>query len=181
MSNKIVVVEGSHDVQAVKRVFKNVNCLITNGSEILDETKSMLKKLAADNEIIIFTDPDYPGERIRAKIHEIVPNAKDAFIKKDLCISKNKRKVGVEHATDEEIYNSLYPLLNDLSNEESNITMKDIFELGLNGKPGSKQKRDIISSKLNIGAPNAKTFLARIKMLGISLHDLNEMAGEVSE
>ena len=64
MSNKIVVVEGSHDVQAIKRVFKNATCLITNGSEVLDETKSMLKALAKDNEIIVFTDPDFTKRRL---------------------------------------------------------------------------------------------------------------------
>ena len=159
MSNKIVVVEGSHDVQAIKRVFKNDTCLITNGSEVLDETKSMLKALAKDNEIIVFTDPDFPGERIRSKIHEIVPSAIDVFMKKDLCISKNKKKVGVEHATDEDIYNAF----------------------GLNGNTFSKKKRDKISNKLNIGAPNAKMFLQRILMLGISKECLKRMVDEINE
>lgn len=181
MSNKIIVVEGAHDVQAIKRVFKDANCLITNGSEVLEETKSMLKTLALDNDIIVFTDPDFPGERIRSKIHEIVPASIDVFIKKDLCISKNKKKVGVEHATDEDIYNALCPFLNGSAKNTSDVKMKDIIELGLNGGIGSKQKRDTISSKLNIGVPNAKTFLQRIRMLGLSLDTLKKMVGEISE
>ena len=181
MSNKIVVVEGSHDVQAIKRVFKNATCLITNGSEVLDETKSMLKALAKDNEIIVFTDPDFPGERIRSKIHEIVPSAIDVFMKKDLCISKNKKKVGVEHATDDDIYNALYPYLNGSVERKSDITMRDIRDFGLNGNTFSKKKRDKISNKLNIGAPNAKMFLQRILMLGISKECLKRMVDEINE
>jgi ribonuclease M5 len=45
--------------------------------------------------------------RIRKEIESIVPNCKHAFIKKKNSISKNKKKVGVEHTTQEEVINAL--------------------------------------------------------------------------
>ena len=59
------------------------------------------------NEIIIFTDSDSQGEAIRRRITAIVPNAKQAFLRKKDAISKNKKKVGIEHADADCIKESL--------------------------------------------------------------------------
>lgn len=93
--SKIVVVEGTHDEALIKQVFKNQACVVTNGSEISKETLAMIKSLSFDNEIIIFTDPDHPGEKIRARVHEVVPNAIDCFIKKNDCISKIRKRLAL--------------------------------------------------------------------------------------
>ena len=47
--------------------------------------------------------------------------------------------------------------------------------LGLNGFPNSKILRDRISEYLNIGMPNAKTFLKRLNLIQISLEELKEL------
>lgn len=53
--------------------------------------------------------------------------------------------------------------------------MKDLYNLGLIGLEQSKKIRDAISLELNIGAPNAKTFLNRLNQFGISLEKLEEL------
>ena len=58
----IIVVEGYHDEAKIKAVYPNLDVVVTNGSEISKETLNLIKKLSEDNEIVIFTDPDYPGE-----------------------------------------------------------------------------------------------------------------------
>lgn len=63
---------------------------MTNGSEISKETLEMISSLSKDNDIIVFTDPDHPGERIRARVHEVVPKAIDCFIKKVIAFQKQK-------------------------------------------------------------------------------------------
>ena len=83
----LIVVEGTHDEVKIKSVYPNANCIITNGSEISNETLDMIKKLSVDNNIIIFTDPDYPGERIRNKVASVIKNPMHAFLKKEDCIS----------------------------------------------------------------------------------------------
>ena len=95
--NEIVVVEGLHDLERLKSIYEDIDVLITNGSEI-EENLPTIIEASKKRDIILFLDPDYPGERIRKKITEVIPNAKHAFLKKDLAISKNKKQVGIEHA-----------------------------------------------------------------------------------
>ena len=172
--NSVIVVEGIHDEMKIKSVFPNANVVITNGREISQSTLDMIKKLSETNEIIIFTDPDSPGEAIRKRITEIVPNAKQAFLRKKDAISKNRKKVGIEHADIDIIKESLDNLY-VFNNSNNNINMSDLFRLGLNGNSGSAVLRDRISEHLNIGKPNAKTFLSRLNLINISLEELEDL------
>ena len=83
----IIVVEGTHDEIKVKAAYPNAECVITNGSEISNETIELIKELAKTHRIIIFTDPDSPGERIRSIITNEIPSASQAFLRKKECIS----------------------------------------------------------------------------------------------
>lgn len=174
MFNQIIVVEGTHDEAKIKEVYKDAFCIITNGSEISDSTLKMIEEYAKTNEIIIFTDPDSPGERIRNKVMQVVPSAKHAFIKKNKCISNNHRKVGVEHASKEDIKASLESFLTPVERTNS-ITIDMLTDLGLVGSDNSSYLRGKISDELNIGKPNAKTFLKRINLFGITYDKLKEM------
>ena len=129
--SSVIVVEGIHDEMKIKSVYPDANVVITNGSEISKITLDLIKKLSETNEIIIFTDPDSPGEAIRKRITEVVPNAKQAFLRKKDAISKNKKKVGIEHATKEIIVDSLENVYT-FTESNNNITMSDLFNLGLN-------------------------------------------------
>lgn len=169
----IIVVEGYHDLAKIKSIYPNANCIITNGIEISDDTINMLKKLAKENNIIIFTDPDSPGEKIRKIINDNIPNAKHAFLRNYECKSKNNKKVGIEHANKEAIINALNNVYE--SNNNDSINIKDLYELRLIGLDNSKQLRDKISDYLNIGRPNAKTFLKRLNMLNITKEKLSEI------
>ena len=174
--SKIVVVEGTHDEALIKQAFKNQTCIVTNGSEISSDTLKMIKELSKNHEIIIFTEPDYPGEKIRARVHEVVPGARDCFIPKNNCISKNRKKVGVEHAKIDEVKELLSPFLEGQNNICGNITYQDLVRLGLTGSNCAKL-REKVSASLNIGRPNAKTFLNRINMLGLDISILEELVG----
>jgi ribonuclease M5 len=174
----IIVVEGTHDVIKIHEAYPNANCVITNGSEISVDTINYIKELSKSHNIIVFTDPDYPGERIRSKIEEIVPNCKHAFIRKKDAHSSNNKKLGVEHATKEVIIECLENVYeNNTSNET--ITNLDLFDLGLTGKKDSALLRDKISDKLNIGRPNNKTFLKRLNLIGITRKNLEEIICQI--
>lgn len=173
----IIVVEGTHDVSKIKSVYPLANCVITNGREIAKETIDLIKELSKTNNIIIFTDPDSPGERIRSIITEAVPNAKQAFLRKKDCISSNNKKVGIEHASKEAIIEALSNVYS--SNEVTTITNIDLYQLGLNGSNDSAILRDKISDILNIGRPNCKTFLKRLNLLGLTKKDVEELLCKV--
>lgn len=174
----IIVVEGLHDEIKIKSVYPSATCVVTNGSEVSDETIKLIKKLAETHNIIIFTDPDSPGERIRKIILEAVPTAKQAFLRKKDCISNNKRKVGIEHASKESIRESLENIF-EPNLEVITITNRDLYVLGLIGNENSSKIRNKISNYLNIGKPNAKTFLKRLNLLKIDKEKLEEIICKV--
>ena len=171
---QIIVVEGIHDLNKIKDVYPEANVLITNGREISEETLDIIRTHKDEFEFVLFLDPDSPGERIRNEILKIVPNAKNAFLPKKQGISKNHKKVGIEHAKNEDIIAALAKVYEYKPNLEK-VEMKDLYNLGLIGLDNSKRVRDFISLELNIGAPNAKTFLNRINQFGISLAKLEEL------
>lgn len=173
----IIVVEGMHDVSKIKSVYKDANCIITNGREISNETIECIRELSKTNRIIIFTDPDSPGEKIRNIISEAVPNSVHAFLRKKDCISSNNKKVGIEHASKEAILEALSNVYDN--NYIETITNKDLFKLGLNGNPNSAILRDKISNYLNIGKPNCKTFLKRLNLLGLTYEKVEEILCKV--
>lgn len=167
----IIVVEGTHDEIKVKAAYPNAECIITNGSEISDDTIELIKEMSKKHRIVIFTDPDSPGERIRSIITNAIPNASQAFLRKKECISNNKKKVGIEHASIDAIKEALESVYTP-SKLEDTITISDLYLLGLNGNSESKILRDKISDILNIGKPNAKTFLKRLNLLQITREEL---------
>ncbi|MDY5983315.1 MAG: ribonuclease M5 [Anaeroplasma sp.] len=174
----IIVVEGTHDEIKVKAAYPNAECVITNGSEISKETIELIKELAKRHRIIVFTDPDSPGERIRSIITNEIPNASQAFLRKKDCISNNKKKVGIEHASIEAIRQSLENVYTP-SILIDTITIYDLYSLGLIGDKNSKILRDKISFILNIGKPNAKTFLKRLNLLQITKGSLRDLLCKV--
>lgn len=168
--NEIVVVEGLHDLERLKKIFPDMDILITNGSEI-EENLPVIVEASKKRDIILFLDPDYPGERIRKRIQEVIPNAKHAFLKKDLAISKNKKKVGIEHAKDSDLIDALNNCLTPV--ESTNlVTYLDLYNLGLFGNKDSQKLRDKVCEKLNLGHTNGKTFLKRINMFNITIKEV---------
>ena len=73
---EIIVVEGKDDTTAIKRAV-NADTIETNGSAVNDETIEKIKLAQTTRGVIIFTDPDFPGEKIR--------NESDAQISGNQC------------------------------------------------------------------------------------------------
>ena len=165
----IIVVEGKSDKNRIESIFKNAFVIITNGSEINKDTINTLKELSKTNEIILCLDPDGPGERIRRKILENIPSCKNVYADKSKAISKNHKKVGIEHMKREdilELFENVYK-----STYSNNISYIDLYDLGL---MDSKIKREALCKKLNIGYCNSKQLLKRLNMLGIDINTVKE-------
>ncbi len=177
--NSIIVVEGYHDASRIKEIYKDANIIITDGSKIKKETIDNLKELSKSNKIIVFTDPDYPGIRIRHIIEENISCVYHAFLDKDKCISKNKKKVGVEHANIEDIKSALNMVYE--TEKRGNLTLNDLYELGLVASTNSSYLRNEISKHYNIGTNNAKTFLNRINSFNISKEELGKITCKIKE
>ena len=177
MYNEVLVVEGKNDKARILAIFPDLQVITTNGSEISEETLDMIEKLSECNKIILFLDPDFPGERIRRKILERVPNCENVYINKKKAIDERKHKVGVEHANVEDIKEALSHRIT-FSNKVGKLVISDLYSLGLLGKPDSTLRRSFLAEKLHIGNPNGKTLLNRLNFLQMTYEEVEEILNE---
>lgn len=171
---EVIVVEGMHDLSVIKEIYPNVEIMITNGSEISNETLNELKILNDNRGLILFMDPDMQGERIRRVINSAVGPTKHAYVKKEYAISKNKKKVGVEHVPKKIIKEALNHILSTSEIEKQSILLKDLYDLELIGRENSRKLRQELGEKLGIGLNNGKTFYKKLCMFGIMREDIEK-------
>lgn len=167
----IIVVEGTSDV-ALLAGFLETEFITTNGSEVSHETINYLKEASKTRDIVILTDPDFPGQRIRDLISNEVPNALHTFVPKDKSIKKGK--VGVAECSKEEILKALDHLIPNKGNETGNLSFADLYELGLIGDDGAVSKREKVAKALHLGHCNGKTLLKRANALNLCKKDLED-------
>lgn len=65
--SQVIVVEGRDDTANLKRYF-DVETYETRGSAINDQDIERIQRLHQRHGVIVFTDPDFNGERIRRMI-----------------------------------------------------------------------------------------------------------------
>jgi len=168
---ELIVVEGIHDLNKLKTVV-DAEILVTNGSQVSQAVLATIKMNAENRGVIVFTDPDTPGDLIRQKINEVCPNVKQAHLKsKD---ARHKHKVGIEHASSAAILLALSNLYT-LNEHTSDLTLSDLVELGLNGHPQAQQRRQLIADHFHLCDVNTKKLYARLCALGIQKSDLKEL------
>lgn len=80
--NEFIVVEGRDDTERVQRA---VTCdtIETNGSAIDQDILDVIRQAQETRGVIVLTDPDFPGDKIRTTIREAVPGVKHAFIDRE--------------------------------------------------------------------------------------------------
>ncbi|MCT3438876.1 toprim domain-containing protein, partial [Limosilactobacillus fermentum] len=79
---EVIVVEGKDDTKQVQRAVL-ADTFETNGSALSKKALEQIKKLQQSRGVIVFTDPDFNGERLRKLIDQNVPGVKHAFIRRD--------------------------------------------------------------------------------------------------
>lgn len=175
---EIIVVEGKDDTVAVKRAV-DADTIETNGSAIGDEVIDRIRLAQQIRGVIILTDPDYPGERIRKIVAEKVPGCKHAFLPKEEAIAKRKRGLGVEHASLESIQRALQNVKEEMQEYISDITWDDLLEAGLVGGEKASGRRERLGKLLKIGHTNGKQLFKRLQMFQISKSAFEEAVAQV--
>ena len=169
--NEVLVVEGKNDAIRLRKLY-DAEIIITGGLSCPQSTIDLLVAISKSRDLIIFTDPDSPGNRIRHKILQQIPSAKQAFIAKKDALGHNK--VGVEHAKDEVLREALNNLVSGNTDEES-LSYGDYLSLGLAGEIDSAQKREIVAEELKIGYGNGKTFYHWLNLVKVTKEDLERI------
>lgn len=164
---EIIVVEGKDDTTAIKRAVQ-ADTIETNGSAVSKETLAKIKRAQELRGVIVFTDPDYPGRRIRALIEQAVPDVKHAFLSKKDAIAKNGSGVGIEHATDAAIRNALEHVYTPEERPVATFTQKHLLDAKLVGHPDAARRRERLGDILQIGYTNAKQLVKRLDMFRVT-------------
>ena len=166
-----IVVEGRDDKRAVLAAVE-ANVLCTSGFGLNDLIVSDIRSAYEKTGIIIFTDPDHAGRTIRERLTELFPDAKQAYLTKSQSLKKGD--VGIENANPGDILRALGKACAEKTGVCSDITMGDLFELGLTGNEDSSSKREKVGKDLGIGYANTKSFLKRLRYTGVSRKELED-------
>ncbi|RSL30027.1 ribonuclease M5 [Salibacterium salarium] len=178
-----IVVEGKDDTMAVKRAVE-ADTIETNGSAI---GEAVLKRIALAQErrgVIIFTDPDVPGERIRRIVSREVPGCKHAFLTKEDALSDARDNIGIENASPEVIQRAIRRVREEVPVDvikTERVTRQDLVDAGMMAGSQSRRRREKMGERLNIGYANAKQFLKRLDMFNIQRAEFARAAAEVLE
>ena len=174
---EVIVVEGKDDTANLKRYYE-VDTYETRGSAINQDDLERIATLQELRGVIVFTDPDYNGERIRKIIMQEIPQAKHAFLNRGEAVPKSKtkgRSLGVEHASFEDLEKALAGLVGSYEDEHFfDITKSDLMRLGLLMGSDSRKRREYLGEALRIGYCNGKQLIKRLELFGICLAQVEE-------
>ena len=179
-----IVVEGRDDVAAVSGA---VDALVipTHGFGITAETWGMIEKAYKEKGLIILTDPDHAGEKIRQRLTERFPGALQAYVSREVATAADD--IGIENAKPGAIAEAIGKALGRAEKDKSGdhaaskeaperiyADMADLRDLGLAGKDGASELRAEAAAALGIGYGNAAAFVKKLRGFGISLDELKE-------
>lgn len=169
---EIIVVEGRDDESAIKQAV-DAQVIKTHGFGIARKTWELIEKAYEDRGIIIFTDPDFAGEKIRRRLKEKFPAAKEAFLAREDAAKAGD--IGIENARPEAIVEALEKArCTKLEAAEALFTKQDMMADGLSGSSGAFQRREAVGRILGIGGGNTLTFLNKLNNFGITKEDYYE-------
>lgn len=162
---EVIVVEGLHDKIAIERAVE-ADCLISGGSAVSEEFLEQVKRAQRERGVIIFTDPDYAGERIRKIVAKRVPGCKHAFLPREEASANGD--IGIENASPGSIRRALEAVRTEWNGAAEEFSWLEMQEAGLVGQPESAALRGQLGKILGIGHGNAKTFWKKLNMLGVT-------------
>lgn len=171
MVSEVIVVEGKDDVAQVKAAV-DCECIITHGSGFGQDLLDRLEVVQERRGIIVLTDPDYAGKKIRARIRERIPDAKMAYIPREMALRGDD--IGVENAPPEAIRLALRQAHAGLTVRREEFTFDDLIRHGLEGSHGAKDRRILLGRALGIGYGNAKQLLARLNEYDIQRDEFEQ-------
>lgn len=178
MIKEVIVVEGKDDTTAVKRAV-DADTIETGGSAINEAVLKRIELARQRRGVIILTDPDHAGERIRKIISARVPGCKHAFLKE--ADATYKDDIGVENAAPEIIRGALANVRTEYEGADSLIDWSDLIDAGLITHPQAAKRRMAMGNLLGIGYCNGKQFYKRCGMFQISREEFLKALQQIED
>ena len=163
----IIVVEG-HGDEAFLSSFIDSIYVVTNGFELNKKDIDFLKSIKDKNKIIVLTDSDDAGLKIRQRIVEEIPGCVNIVADINECNKNGKH--GIAESNKNHILSLFKGKLTLVKEEKARINSSELYSLGLN----NKNKRNELCEKLRLGNCNFKTMIKRINYKQIDLKQIME-------
>ena len=164
----ILVVEGKEDASYLSNYIDS-EIVVVNGYELDSTLISYLK----DKEVIVMTDPDEAGKRIRNKLNVLLNKVHNVEVNISQCI--RGRKNGIAECQIDEILCKLAPFFENKPAKSQYITISDLYALNISE---NKELRAYVSQKLNLGNCNNKHLLKRTNNTHVQLEVLKGIVEE---
>lgn len=161
---EVIVVEGRDDIDAVKKAV-DAELIAVGGFGINKRVIDRIKEAQKRKGVIVFTDPDFAGEKIRSIISKRVKGIKHAYIAQEDGLKDGD--IGVENACPEVIIRALEDAKITLEEKQEIYSMDDMLYFKLTADSKAKEKRMALGKELGIGYGNAKQMVARLNNYGI--------------
>lgn len=178
MIKEVIIVEGRDDVTAVKKAV-DAEVIAVGGFGINAKVIGRIKEAQKRQGVIVLTDPDFAGEKIRKIISKRVPEAKHAYISR--AEGTREDDIGVENASPEAIIKALQNAKCEVKEKREEFNMQDLFYFKLMGDNKSKERREALGKELRIGYGNAAQFLARLNNYGITKEEFADAVNKLRE
>ena len=187
--DKPIIVEGRYDKNKLSSFIDGV-IIVTDGFSVYgdDELKSYIRKCAAETGIIILTDSDSAGFRIRGYIKGICPEGEIINVYTPDIFGKEKRKdlpskegkLGVE-GIDVKTLKEAFERAGVFSTEKKSagFTNADLFEAGLTGRPDSKARRQALYKKLSLPSRTTPNGLLDILNASYTREEFEKLIKEI--
>ncbi len=190
--NKAVIVEGKYDRMRLSSLL-DATIIETGGFRIFsdNDTLSMIKTLAKTCGIIIFTDSDFAGFRIRNYLKNKITEGVIIHAYLPEIEGKEKRKataskeglLGVEGFCEKDILNALkiagITESDAALDKKGKITRFDLYELGLSGKKDSSFLRDKILRHLSLPTHLSSTVLPEVLSCITTKKELTDLVNKL--
>ena len=145
---EVIVVEGRDDITAVKQAV-DAEVIAVGGFGINAKVIERIKEAQKRKGVIVLTDPDFAGEKIRSIIAKRVKGIKHAYIAQEDGIKGDD--IGVENASPEVIIEALNRAKVSEEIVEEIYTSEDMFYFKLTGDINAKKRRMMLGKELGIG------------------------------
>ena len=172
MIKEVIVVEGRDDVRAVKRAL-DAEMIITHGFGMTENTLKRIEFAQEKKGVIIFTDPDFAGEKIRKRIADRIKGCKHAFLSREEATKDGD--IGIENASPESIIMALKKVRVETEEKREEFQKIDLVKNNLVGSQDASARRDQVGQELGIGYANAKQFLNRLNNYSITREEFEEV------
>lgn len=178
MIKEVIVVEGRDDITAVKRAV-DAEVIAVGGFGINARVIGRIREAQKRQGVIVLTDPDFAGEKIRKIIAKRVSGIRHAYISQDEGTKHGD--IGVENASPEAIIRALEAAKCEVKEKVEIFDIHDLVFFKLTGDPHARKRREVLGRILRIGYGNAAQLLTRLNNYGVTREEFAGAMAKVTQ